>query len=162
MTVALIASGAGACGSEDPDAPSKPSRTPVKSSTKPDSPKSQKPTTQAPPPTPQDTDDRPLPEECKHPAGGSVRQSCIEEYGPDGVGTVAPVPPERDRDNDGIDDSVEEPEPPEDVEPEEPTEEPEPTRSDQEVPSKEEQIEECTEQTGMPKECREKIDPDHS
>lgn len=154
VSVALIAGCAGACGTDAPDTPSKPSRTPVESSAKPDTPKSQEPT-QEPAPTPQDTDDRPLPEECKHPAGASVRESCIEEYGPDGVGTVAPVPAERDRNNNGIDDSVEEPEPTQD---EVPTEEPEPTRSDEQVPSKDEQIKQCIEQTGKPKECREKID----
>lgn len=41
----------------------------------------------------------------------------------------------------------------------EPTEEPEATQDEERVPPKEEQIEQCTEQTGMPEACREKIDP---
>ncbi|WP_165965962.1 hypothetical protein [Actinomadura sp. 7K534] len=109
-----------------------------------------------------------------------MRQSCIEEFGPEGVGTVSPVPSERDRNGDGIEDSVEESEPPQeqgpgeepeptqDEEPtdvpestqeEEPTEEPEATRDEERVPPKEEQIEQCIEQTGSPEACREKIDP---
>lgn len=120
VVVALTAGGAGACGTEDPDAPSRPSRTPTDSGT----PESQEPSRSADP-TPRDTDDRPLPEECKRPAGGSVRQSCIDEYGPEGVGPVEPVPPEQDRNNNGIDDSVEEPQPRQD---EDPTTEPEPSQ----------------------------------
>lgn len=182
---ALIVGGAGACGSDDPATPPQPSQAPVESPAKPSEPKPQRPT-QAPGTAPQDTDtdNRPLPEECKHPAGVSVRESCIEEFGPDGVGTVAPVPPERDRNNDGIDDSVEEPQPSQEEEPgpsqdeeqspsqdEEPgpsqdqdqspsqDEEPQPSQDEEQVPPTEEQIEQCTEQTGSPEACREKIDP---
>ncbi|TDC71683.1 hypothetical protein E1200_01190 [Actinomadura sp. GC306] len=43
------------------------------------------------------------------------------------MGTVSPVPPERDRDGDGIDDSVQESEPPPE---QEPTEGPEPTEEE--------------------------------
>ena len=162
---ALIAGGAGACGSDEPDAPPAPPRVPVESPAKPDEPKPQEPA-QTPESEPRDTgtDDRPLPEECKHPAGGSVRQSCIEEFGSDGVGPVSPVPPERDRDDDGIDDSVQEgspePEPSQEERPG-PThhEEPEPSQDEDQVPPAEEQIEQCTEQTGSPEACREKIDP---
>ncbi|MFG2245809.1 hypothetical protein [Spirillospora sp. NPDC048823] len=169
--VALISGGAGACGSDEPATPPQPSQTSVESPAKPDKPKPQEPT-RRPDPEPRDgdTDNRSLPEECKHPAGASVRESCIEEFGPDGVGTVPPVPPERDRNNNGIDDSVEEPEPSQDGEPEPPTpqdsgpepsqdEQPEPTQDEEQVPPEEEQIEQCTEQTGSPEACREKIDP---
>lgn len=190
VAVALIAGGVGACGEDDPAAPSSPSQSPVESSAKPGT-KSQEPT-RSPDPAPQDTDERPLPEECKHPAGASVRESCIEEYGPDGVGTVEPVPTERDQNDNGVDNSVEESEPSQDKEPTaepeptqdeelsaepepsqdggrtgeqepseegEPTAEPGPPRGEEQVPPKEEQIEQCIEQTGMPEECREKIDP---
>ncbi|MFB4318786.1 hypothetical protein [Actinomadura sp. 21ATH] len=98
-----------------------------------------------------------------------MRQNCIEEFGPDGVGTVPPVPPvprEQDRNGNGIDDSVEEPEPTQDQEPrptedpeQEPSQEREPTRDQEQVPPTEEQIEQCTEQTGSSEACREKIDP---
>ncbi|TDD77699.1 hypothetical protein E1293_25950 [Actinomadura darangshiensis] len=114
-SVALIACGAGACGSGEPTTPPRTSQAPVESPTQPGEPKSQEPV-QTSDPEPQDaeTDNRPLPEECRHPAGGSVRESCIEEFGPDGVGTVSPVPSERDRNNNGIDDSVEGTESPQD------------------------------------------------
>ncbi|MFI0349909.1 hypothetical protein [Actinomadura sp. 9N407] len=165
--VVLIAGGTGACGADEPATPPQPSQSPVESPPKPrepshvesspatpDKPKPQEPS-QSPDRESQDTDtdNRPLPEECKHPPGGSVRQGCIEEFGPDGVGTVQPVPPERDRNDNGIDDSVEEPEPepPQDSETE-------PTQDEEQVPSTEEQIEQCTEQTGSPEACREKID----
>ncbi|WP_147449629.1 hypothetical protein [Actinomadura pelletieri] len=63
----------------------------------------------------------------------SVRQSCIEEYGPEGVGSVEPVQPSGDE-----------------------------TGEAPGVPPTEEQTRQCIEQARDPEGCREKIDPQDS
>ncbi|MFI0452460.1 hypothetical protein [Actinomadura sp. 6N118] len=139
LTAASVIAFAAVAGCSDAKDPPPPAPTTTAQPTKPQPTKTTQPAqpkpTLKPKPKPKPTRQA-LPEECRSPAGGSVRQSCIKEFGPEGVGEVQP--------------------PKEEWPGQEKTRE---RNSRVEVPPKEEQIAQCIEQTGMPEECREKIDP---